>query len=102
MDQAFANFSYAGGTSDRNLVETIQPVHYECATSSQHTECLSDFFDQIEGIDADHLRGSSSGIGERTQKIEYGAQTSFAACILNVLGGGMNCRREQESYAHFF
>src|SRR5262249_38521789 len=84
-----------------DLVETIEAVYYQGALQSQHAEGLSQLFYQFERIDADHLARGVRRIGERSQQVEHGAHSQFAADALYLLHRRMQVRRVQKTDTNF-
>src|SRR5262249_42904716 len=91
MHIAFAYFRHPRWTCDCDLVETIQPMHDECAMRAKHAQCLCHLFDQVERVNANHLCRSSGGVGEWPQQIEDRTQASFASDRRDIHGGRVDC-----------
>src|SRR5487761_1022273 len=73
----------------------------EGAAHAKFVERAGEKFGEIRGRNADDLRGSARGIGERAEKIEYRAHAQFAARVTGMFHRGVDRGSEQETDPHF-
>lgn len=99
---AAAQFGDVRFGAERNFVKAVGAVHDEGALDSELRESAREKFGVMRRRDADNLRGGSGGIGERTEKIENGANAESAARGNRMLHRRMNRGREKKTDADLF
>src|SRR5579859_3417159 len=99
-NDAIVQFRDVRLSAQRNLVHSIGAVNDEGAAHAELIESAGEKFSEVSVRYADDLRGSSGRVGERTQKIEYGAHFQFPAHGHGVFHGGVHGGREQKTDAY--
>ena len=96
VDPAVVNFSDVRRCGDGNFVEPVAAVHDERVLGAERDEHARKHFDEVIGVDAEHLALGECGVGQRAENVEDRPDAELATDRGDGTHRRMQFRREQE------